>query len=89
MSREETRLFILSEFEKISKQYEKIMDILDVWQVIYVVRNKMGELDFNYAYFNSRYDAEYWLSSRVKDLPYYAYCCDNTVWNNIDELLGE
>ena len=63
---------------------------INVWLVFVITKDTFYNYESSVAYFKNRYDAEQWFSSKTNngELPYYGYCCDEKIWNKIDELLS-
>lgn len=80
--------------ENITKYYDILSRCdLDMWLVSVCYKDAFGYIQCDTAYFCGRGDAEKWLKDKTTDMrgnkiPYYAHCCDATVWYNIDDLLS-
>lgn len=78
-----TRLLIRKEI------YHNKPLIEDMWYVCIAYRDAFGNLEFSKSYFESRYDAERFISLKTENKS--CYCCyfdGERTWKNIDELLG-
>lgn len=89
---EENRLEVKRIASKIMLEYANFLshDDIDMWLVFVITKDTFYDYESSVAYFKNRYDAEQWFSSKTNngELPYYGYCCDEKIWNKIDELLS-
>lgn len=76
--------------EEVKHELFNVIEVEGLWLVSIIYRDALGCINKKYAYFEERWDAENWFSDIkdrcIKDRGFYAYVCDKTYWNNIDNL---
>lgn len=76
--------------EEISEMIYNVPSLDDFWIVSIVYKDAFNNIENNYAYFHSRYDAEKWFSEFVRDKKcYYGHCCGERYWKNAEQLYEE